>query len=187
MECGDFITARNRPKFVGDILKFFFKLLFGVFCILGLISFLYYNSVQRKLSEHFYYCRLDGTSNLPLTNGDPDGGAFGVIKFDSISNTVLFDFTFYQLSIITSLEIRGPLSSSSPQIAPAFLPTDGNSVVDQSENKHGNGSIFVRLNLDHYSIQAVAENPQNYYVLFKTIDYPNGALRGYFTGQFISN
>jgi hypothetical protein len=96
-----------------------------------------------------------------IGGGDPDGGGFAAITLNEGQATVCWTITFSGLDPVIAAHIH---------FAPAGV----------------NGSVVVPLSpvsggctpADPALIQAIIDNPEQYYVNVHTTVYPGGALRG---------
>ena len=106
----------------------------------------------------------DGAGNFGGSLGDPDGTGSGTVTIDTVTNTVSWNITYSNLAAVGDSHIHiGNFNQNGGVVVP-FGTAPGAGVLS--------GSI-VDADAD-----AIAANPNGYYVNIHTSDFGSGAIRG---------
>lgn len=107
---------------------------------------------------------LTGAAEVPGP-GDPDGTGTASITLNHGQGEVCYELVVDKIAAANAAHIHeGAVDQAGPPIANLTPPTDGTS----------KGCVA----LDKDKIQAIIQNPENYYVNVHNAEFPDGAVRG---------
>ncbi len=106
-----------------------------------------------------------------ILGGDPDGSGFALITLNVGRTRVCSELSASNIAPATAAHIHAaPAGVNGPIVVPLSPPTSGS-------------STRCRDGVNPDLIQAIIDNPQNYYVNVHKSDFPGGALRGQLSNQ----
>ncbi len=171
----------------------FFKVSIFITCIVGLATVMVGAALSSNGDAIFRIgIRATPEQVYPSGYGEDGGLLDGTLTLNSAENFVSYDFSFYNISIIESLVIRGPRASGQRQGPILFslcgLPNTVNVCDPFTVAGEIKGSELKQLHpgpLDAKPVIAdIRENPTRYYLEVVTSSRPTepGALRADFVG-----
>lgn len=122
-----------------------------------------------------YTSSLTG-SGIPGSGGS--GSGFGFANLSLNGNQSTLTSSTLGLNGITGISLYSGSAGSNGQFVQSF--TD-------ATNSYQNGSFSRTMTIDATLASQIAANPQNYYFLINSSDFPNGAVRGQLTGNNTQN
>jgi hypothetical protein len=118
-----------------------------------------------RFTQSAHETTLSGAAEVPGP-GDPDGRGSSTVTVDFNTREVCYTLTVSNIETATAAHIhRGTEDVAGPVVVPLAAPTTGSS----------SGCVAVA---DAALLNAIARNPELYYVNVHNAAFPNGAVRG---------
>ncbi len=169
-----------KPCYAGLIicLVFFFIVVF----IASVVSLVAWFNVDRRLDVYTYSLTFEGDDKLfDSIPGDLNALGFGMIKIDSHSRCINWEFFIQNLdSQVTKIDLMGPIKSDNPLVTTSVfkeLTTASNINVKFEDSDE----------LSRSRATDIAKAPWKYYILIRTQNKPDGAVRAQLGNQFFVN
>lgn len=171
----------------------FFKIGALIVAILAIVAVIIGTSIAGNPNTILRFgIRATPDQVYPPGNGEAGGLLDGLLTFDYAENSVSYDFSFYNISIIESLIIRGPRAAGQRQGSILFSLCGLPNTVDVCDpfsvpgqiSKSGLKQLYPGPLDAKPVITQIRENPTRYYLEVLTSNYPvePGALRADFIG-----
>jgi hypothetical protein len=111
--------------------------------------------------------------------GDPDGGGTAEFTFDTVEGTVCYELEVE--GIAEPVEPAPGLGSAHIHLLPlGGIAVDLEAAFDPDKSDEFKASGCVEV--DSALLQAILENPDQYYVNIHNVEFPGGALSGLLSG-----